>query len=100
MRARSPRFQPGFSSLNISAAKGVLVKLEYHGPCTLSWDDTALEKALSIWQESKNGICAIIGGADGIVEVASEAKFDKLFAEATKNKAQKVCWSLWRFTLI
>lgn len=90
MRARSPRFQPGFSALNIAAAKAVITKFNYHGPLTLSWDDTALEEAIAIWQESKSSACVIVGGANGTIEVPSEDEFDVLFAEASKTKAKKV----------
>ena len=72
MRARSPRFKPGISHANVATCKAVLQQLGYHGPVALSWDDTALEPAISLYQESKNSACIILGSSRGPIEVASE----------------------------
>lgn len=91
MRARSPRFQPGFSALNIASAKAVLTRLDYHGPLTLSWDDMELEPAVALWQETKSSACVIVGGANGVIEVTANEDFEKVFEEVSSNKAKKVC---------
>lgn len=89
MRAKAPRFQPGISRANIAAAKAVIDKLGYWGPLTLSWDDTALEPALNIYQESKDGICVVLGSAAGAIKVTSNGDLDRVFDEARQNKADK-----------
>lgn len=74
----------------MSIAKATLVALDYHGPLSLSWDDTALEPALAIYQESKDGICTILGAASGSIAVESESDLDAAFEDARKHQADKV----------
>jgi hypothetical protein len=90
MRARSPRFKPGISRVNVETCRAVLQQLDYHGPLALAWDDTALEPAISLYQESKDGACIILGSSRGPIEVTSEAEFDGLFKQASDSKAEKV----------
>lgn len=59
-----PRFQPGLSAHNIELAKALLKKYDYSGPLALSWDDTALEPAISISQETK-GAWVVIESVEG-----------------------------------
>ncbi|KAJ6631075.1 hypothetical protein B0H10DRAFT_2159919 [Mycena sp. CBHHK59/15] len=66
VRSKLPRFRPDISALNVAMVADVLKKLNYTGPLVLSWDDTALEAALSIYQESKD-VCLILGGVDGVI---------------------------------
>ncbi len=94
MRAKAPRFQPGISRANIAAAKAVIDKLGYWGPLTLSWDDTALEPALNIYQESKDGICVVLGSAAGAIKVTSNGDLDRVFDEARQNKADKASFEI------
>ncbi|KAI0682050.1 hypothetical protein BC835DRAFT_1311693, partial [Cytidiella melzeri] len=90
LRAKAPRFKPGISQANVAAAKAIINKLHYHGPVSLSWDDTALELALSIYQESKDGTCLILGGATGATQVESETELERVFADTCISKADKV----------
>jgi hypothetical protein len=90
MRAKAPRFKPGIAEANIVVAKRVIDKLSYGGPISLSWDDTALEPALAVYQESKDGICTILGSTQGIIEINSETELDAAFDTARKSKANKV----------
>lgn len=68
----------------------MILKLRYDGPLALSWDDTALEPAISVWEESKAGACMILGSAAGVEEVSSAALFDEAFEKASEMKADKV----------
>ncbi|KAI0696274.1 hypothetical protein BC835DRAFT_878998 [Cytidiella melzeri] len=89
-RAKAPRFKPGLSLANVQAAKAVIRRLGYNGPLSLSWDDTALEPALAIFQESKDGMCTILGGAAGEIEVKSESDLDRVFQDACSHQADKL----------
>lgn len=71
------------------AAVEVLKKYQYTGPLAISWDDTELEPAISIFQESKNA-CLIIGSTDGVLRVESQDEIDRVFEQAQLNKASKV----------
>ncbi|KAI0695988.1 hypothetical protein BC835DRAFT_1414529 [Cytidiella melzeri] len=90
LRAKAPRFKPGIARANFQAAKAVIERLGYHGPLTLSWDDTALEPALAIYQESKNGVFTILGSSAGQIDVQSEADLDRVFDDAQKSQADKL----------
>ncbi|KAJ7745879.1 hypothetical protein DFH07DRAFT_924502 [Mycena maculata] len=93
-RAKLPRFQPDLSAYNVATASETLKKLKYNGPLALSWDDTALEACISIYQESKE-ICLIIGGTDGAIRVTKDDDLDALFKSATLKKADKLrVWML------
>ncbi|KAJ7176926.1 hypothetical protein C8R46DRAFT_1346848 [Mycena filopes] len=88
-RAKLPKFEPDISALNVARARKVLDKLDYKGPLALSWDDTALEAALTVHQKSKD-VCVILGGADGAIYVKEEDDLDALFATAQLHKADKL----------
>ncbi|KAJ7173525.1 hypothetical protein C8R46DRAFT_1255776 [Mycena filopes] len=88
-RAKAPRFQPDISAFNVAMAQDILRKLKYDGPVGLSWDDTALEACISVYQESKD-ICLILGGADGAIRVTENDDLDALFEAAKLRKADKL----------
>ncbi|KAJ6585790.1 hypothetical protein B0H19DRAFT_926943 [Mycena capillaripes] len=88
-RAKLPRFQPDISAFNVATASEILKKLKYEGPLGLSWDDTALETCISVYQESKE-VCLILGGADGAIRVTDNDDLDALFENAKLNKADKL----------
>ncbi|KAJ3513597.1 hypothetical protein NMY22_g14994 [Coprinellus aureogranulatus] len=96
IRSKGPRFQPGFSRENIVAVADLLTKYDYHGPLALSWDDTELAPAISIYQESKD-ICVVIGGGDDVVRVGPNDSIDDVLANARLNKATKL--RLWLLTI-
>jgi hypothetical protein len=73
----------------VGRAADVLKKLDYHGPLALSWDDTALEEAISVHAESKDA-CLILGAADGVIRVTENDDLDALFEQAQLRKADKV----------
>ncbi|KAH7929600.1 hypothetical protein BV22DRAFT_1029216 [Leucogyrophana mollusca] len=89
LRAKQPRFQPGICKTNVEQAAESLRRLEYAGPLSLAWDDTDLEKALSVWQESKSA-WAILGAVKGPIPVTSIDEVDKVFEEAQLEKAEKL----------
>ncbi|KAJ6594796.1 hypothetical protein B0H19DRAFT_1284500 [Mycena capillaripes] len=89
MRAKLPRFAPGISAINVIRAVEILVKLEYAGPLGLSCDDTALEQAISVYQETKD-TCLILGCADGVIRVADDDNIDAVLAQAQLKKADKL----------
>ncbi|KAH7924394.1 hypothetical protein BV22DRAFT_1195934 [Leucogyrophana mollusca] len=89
LRAKQPRFQPGFSQRNIIEAAASLRRLKYSGPLALSWDDTDLEKALAVWQESKD-VWTILGSTEGPVRVQSLDEVDKVFEGLKLAKAEKL----------
>jgi len=79
-----PRFRPGISAHNVGLAAAVLKKYDYAGPLSLSWDDTELEPAISIYQESKD-VCIVVGSVDGPDAI------ERVFENAKLNKVDKVC---------
>ncbi|KAH7918146.1 hypothetical protein BV22DRAFT_1108436 [Leucogyrophana mollusca] len=89
LRARQPRFQPGISNVNIDWATKTLRELPYSGPLSLAWDNTDLEKALSVWQQSESA-WAILGSVQGPIHVNTVDEVDKAFEEAQLEKAEKV----------
>ncbi|KAJ7032518.1 hypothetical protein C8F04DRAFT_958759 [Mycena alexandri] len=89
VRAKLPKFAPGIVASNITRVVDVLVKLEYGGPLGLSCDDTALEQAISVYQETKN-TCLILGSIDGVIRVNDDDDIDALLAEAQLKKADKL----------
>ncbi|KAK7049023.1 hypothetical protein R3P38DRAFT_3175276 [Favolaschia claudopus] len=88
-RAKMPRFEPDISAANISRARDVVDKLNYQGPLALSWDDTSLEAALSVYQKTKEA-CIIVGSVDGPINVKENDDLDELFAKAQLRKSDKV----------
>lgn len=89
LRSKQPRFQPDISDVNFQRAAECLKALNYEGPLSLAWDDTDLEKALSVWQESKEA-WLVIGGTGGALRVQSEAEIDAIMDQAKLEKADKV----------
>ncbi|KAJ2915314.1 hypothetical protein MD484_g5089, partial [Candolleomyces efflorescens] len=89
LRMKRPRFQPGFSASNVATIATTLAQYNYCGPVTLSWDDTDLEPAISIFQESKD-ISIIVGGSAGVVRVGPADDLDRLFERAQFNPATKL----------
>jgi len=87
-----PRFRPGISAHNVDLAAAVLKKYDYAGPLSLSWDDTELEPAISIYQESKD-VCIIVGSVDGELRVESQDAIESVFENAKLKKANKVCFA-------
>jgi len=85
-----PKFRPGLSA---SLAASVLKKYNYSGPVSLSWDDTDLEPAISVFQESKD-ICVVIGSTDGELRVESYDEIESVIKKARLYPAQKV-WSIY-----
>ena len=88
--AKLPCFCPGFSTDNIAAVKAVLRKYDYNGPLGLSWDDTDLEPALSVYEESKT-VFLVLGSADGPLQVSSHDEVDAVFNDVNIRLAEKVC---------
>ena len=89
-RAKQPRFQPGFSEQNAKLISDTLRRLDYHGPVALGWDDTDLEKAVAIWQESEE-TWQVLGTTDGPIRVASVDEIDHALDGLQLNKtAEKV----------
>lgn len=89
LRAKLPRFEAGISKHNVEMARETLQKLDYHGPIALSWDDTALEQALSVWDEGGD-IFTILGCSDGPIRVTSAAAVEAVFEDKKLAKADKV----------
>ncbi|KAJ7508549.1 hypothetical protein B0H11DRAFT_2304702 [Mycena galericulata] len=89
IRAKVPLFRPGISAFNVGRAAEVLKKLNYTGPLALSWDDTALEEAISVHAESKE-VCLILGASEGVIRVTEKDDLDALFEEAQLKKADKL----------
>ncbi|KAF8219154.1 hypothetical protein L208DRAFT_1383096 [Tricholoma matsutake] len=77
---------------NIAAAKEILLKYEYNGPLVLSWDDTNLEFALSVYEESKS-VFLVLGGTDGPIQVTSHDEVEAVLSDATVRLTEKLC--LW-----
>ena len=93
LRAKLPRFEAGISKHNVEIACETLWKLDYCGPVALSWDDTALEQALSVWDEGGDTF-TILGCSDGPIRVSSAAAVDAIFEDKSLAKADKVCLRL------
>ena len=89
IRAKMPKFRPGLSAHNISLAAAILKKYDYSGSIALSWDDTDLEPAISVFQESKD-ICVVIGSTDGELRVESYDEIEGVLERARLYPAQKV----------
>lgn len=89
LRAKSSRFQPDFADVNFKNAAECIKELNFDGPTSVAWDDTDLEKARSIWQETKDA-WLVIGGANGSIRVQSEEEIDAIFEQAGLENADKV----------
>lgn len=93
-RAKKTRFQPGFSPVNFAVAAETLRSYDYHGPLALSWDDTELEPAISVYKESER-TCLLVGSTDGVIRVDADSDLDALFDQAKMKQATKLrCWLL------
>ncbi|KZP05037.1 hypothetical protein FIBSPDRAFT_903813 [Athelia psychrophila] len=88
IRSQAPNFAPGIVAVNIDAAAKVLEDLQYHGPVTLSYDDTELEKALSVYEHSK-GFLQVVGGVNVPIQVNMDDDLDKIFGDPNIIKALK-----------
>lgn len=93
MRSRSPKFQPGINGENVAAVAKTLDQLSYHGPVGLSWDDTDLEEALSVFEKSQ-GFFQVIGNVGGPINVTPTDDLEAVFDDATIKKAGKVSSAL------
>lgn len=82
MHAHLSQFQPGFSRINVGMAAAILLELKYHGPLSLAWDDTALEPAFAVWEESRKNVCSILGASGSIIRVTAEDDLDAVFEQA------------------
>ncbi|KAF7967550.1 hypothetical protein HWV62_33948 [Athelia sp. TMB] len=92
LRSRAPKFALGFNVANIDAVVKIIHDLQYHGPVTLSYDDTELEKALSVYEVSKEFL-QVVGNVGEPLRVDREDDIDTLFT--TVEKASKLCvWVL------
>ncbi|KAF6742271.1 hypothetical protein DFP72DRAFT_1022703 [Ephemerocybe angulata] len=96
LRAKQPKFHPGFSPVNAATAADILLRYNYRGPIALSWDDTDLEPGVSVFQESKD-VCLVVGGVNGVVRVTSEDDLDSVFTNAQLKQATKL--RLWILTV-
>lgn len=82
IRAKLPRFEAGFSYANVQRVVETLQQLDYHGPLALSWDDTDMEKALSIWQASQDS-WVVLGAKDGMMLFNTLEDVDRVFDDDT-----------------
>lgn len=89
MCSRLPGFEPGLSAANVAAALAVLRHYGYTGPLALSCDDTNLEPALSIFQQSKDAYM-IVGGIGDPIKVMKKDDLDEVFERAQSVKGSKV----------
>jgi len=84
-----PRFRPDIDIENVQRARAALDAYGYVGPVALSWDDTELEPAISVYQDGKDSVL-IIGGAKGPIKVKSLVDYDKMVENAKLIEADKV----------
>lgn len=84
-----PRFEASFSKHNVECVVKTLNRLQYHGPIGLAWDDTDLEKALSVWQVSRDS-WSILGAANGVLKFNTLDEVDAAFEDGSIEKADKV----------
>jgi hypothetical protein len=90
LQAKMPHFERGISPKNVAMAAEIIKKLDFHGLLALSWDDTDLEKSLSVWDEGDD-IWVVHGGSKGPIRVTSAEAVDTLFKDPELQKADKVC---------
>ncbi|KAI0067574.1 hypothetical protein BV25DRAFT_1876116 [Artomyces pyxidatus] len=88
-RSHTPKFQAGISRTNIQRVAERLMLLDYRGPIALSWDDTDLEKALSVWQSAKSQ-WTVVGATQGVFTVKSLDEVDLLFENLQLDRAEKL----------
>ncbi|KAF8156928.1 hypothetical protein B0H34DRAFT_657929 [Crassisporium funariophilum] len=96
IRAKMPRLRPGISGYNVTLARDVIERLNYSGPIGLSWDDTDLEPAISVYQESKEA-CMVIGSVDGELRVESHEDIERVLENARLKPADKL--RIWLLTI-
>jgi len=90
MRAKLPRFRPDICVENVKKLQETLKGYGYAGPVALSWDDTELEPALSVYQDGKDTVL-VLGGVDGPLKVKSLVDYDGIVEKAKIVEADKVC---------
>ena len=90
LQAKLPHFEAGVSKHNVKVSHEALQKLNYHGPIALSWDDTALEQALSVWDKGDD-IFTILRCSDGPIWGTSAATVDIIFEDQNLAQVDKVC---------
>ncbi|KAI0027281.1 hypothetical protein K488DRAFT_62043 [Vararia minispora EC-137] len=88
-RAKAPKFIPGIAKENAERASAKIIALNYTGPIALSWDDTDIEQALTLWETTK-GTWTLLGAVDGPLSVSSNDSMDEVFANAKLEKASKL----------
>ncbi|KAI0030097.1 hypothetical protein K488DRAFT_79810 [Vararia minispora EC-137] len=88
-RAKAPKFIPGIAKENAERASAKIIGLNYTGPVALSWDDTDIEQALTLWETTK-GTWTLLGAVGGPLSVSSEDSMDEVFANAKLEKASKL----------
>ncbi|KDR66292.1 hypothetical protein GALMADRAFT_283972, partial [Galerina marginata CBS 339.88] len=96
MRARLPRFRPDINVANVEMARLALEKYGYSGPVALSWDDTELEPAISVYQDGKDSVL-VIGGVDGPIKVQSLTEYDVMVEKTKIIEADKL--RVWLITV-
>ncbi|KZV71006.1 hypothetical protein PENSPDRAFT_685015 [Peniophora sp. CONT] len=77
LRAKMPRFEPGFSNVNIERIAAYLDQLGYHGPLAFGWDDTELQEGVTVMQRTPE-FCIVVGTADGPLEVRNKGDIDSI----------------------
>ncbi|KAF7312426.1 hypothetical protein MIND_00256100 [Mycena indigotica] len=97
VRSKLPQFAPGIVGANIERIVDILFKLGYSGPLALSCDDTALEPAISIYQETKD-TCLILGSINGPIRVGANDDLDLVMQTAQLQKADKL--RLWLLSVL
>ncbi|TFY76153.1 hypothetical protein EWM64_g7859 [Hericium alpestre] len=88
LRAKQPRFEPGISTSNIKRAVDNIQELGYEGPLVFSWDDTDLEKALTVFQAPEDQ-WLILGAIQGVISVSNVEGIDEALGEARLDMADK-----------
>jgi hypothetical protein len=84
-----PRFASGINPDNIRAASKFITDLKYNGPVVLSYDDTELEQALSVYERSE-GFFQIIGNVGEPITIGPGGDLEAVFENAQIVKASKV----------
>ncbi|KAA1468573.1 hypothetical protein DENSPDRAFT_814932 [Dentipellis sp. KUC8613] len=96
LQTKQPRFEPDIAAGNITRAVKILRDLKYSGPLGLSWDDTDLEKALTIRQEASN-VWLLLGASRGTIRVTSVEDVESILGDAKLEKADKL--RIWVLTI-
>jgi hypothetical protein len=67
-----------------------LVDLNYNGPLGLSWDDTDMEKGLTVRQDSLGDAWLVLGALGDPIRITTPEEVDRLLQMANIEKADKV----------